>query len=149
MIAFANLISSRIIWRPRNDGWLCGHTPGSRAEPAWTGLGGQGPPLPLGGLSHPHLGGQACQPGPLLAPPLAAALGLRWWPSRVSPGWPGLEVSTRNHAPLWSGLAPEALALTSSAWVPAPSWSLLEQREVGRTGNGSLRVCPFLPLILD
>ena len=103
MIAFANLISSRIIWRPRNDGWLCAHAPGSKAEPAWTGLGGQDPPLPLGGLSHPHLGGQARQPGPLLVFPLGAGLlashldGRAWksppgttpalvWPGSRSPG---------------------------------------------------------------
>lgn len=147
VIAFANLISSRIIWRPRNDGWLCAHAPGSRAEPAWTGLGGQGPPLPMGGLSHPHLGGRARQPGPLLASPIAAALGLWCWPSRESPGWPGSHHQEPH--PLWAGLAPEALARTSAVWMPAPSWSFLEQREVGRTGNGSLRVCSFLPLILD
>ena len=79
------------------------YVPGEQGRASLDRTGRSRPASPLGGLSHSHLGGRARQPGPLLTSPLAAALELRWWPSRVSPGWPGLEVTTRNHT--HSGLA--------------------------------------------
>lgn len=55
----------------------CAGTP-EQGRASLTGLGGQGPlPLPLGGLSHPHLGAEPVSQA-LPVPLLAAALGLRW-----------------------------------------------------------------------
>lgn len=129
MIAFANLISPRIIWRPGSDGWLWARAPGSRG----------GTSLEQDRTVRAHLfpraaGGRAHQPGTRLGS--ESVLSWERGSLRACPLRP-LRKSPSGTVPLWLCLAPEALVPTS-ARMPGLSQSFPEQGEPKWTGVCSL-----------